>query len=145
RQARWVFPSATRPAAFDDSTPASAVATAGALNEADYEQYGYDPNGNRTLLRKRNGPELAFQYDALNRNTVKIVPAHWSLHETYTRDVHYGYDLRGLMTSARFDTAGGEGVTIAYDGFGRKVSETLAMDGATRTLGSSYDRDGNRT
>ena len=42
RQERWVFPSATRPSSFDDSTPATALASAGAVNEADFEQYGWD-------------------------------------------------------------------------------------------------------
>ena len=41
-----------------------------------------------------------------------------------TRDVHYGYDLRDLQTYARFDSLTGEGVTNAYDGFGRLISST---------------------
>jgi YD repeat-containing protein len=38
RQSRWIFPSPS---------------TAGQVNPNDYEQYGYDPDGNRTSLRKR--------------------------------------------------------------------------------------------
>ncbi|HEX8582956.1 MAG TPA: hypothetical protein VF680_00930, partial [Allosphingosinicella sp.] len=62
-----------------------------------------------------------------------------------TRDVHYGYDLRGLQTYARFNSASGEGVTSAYDALGRPVSSTTTMGGKSRTLGYQYDADGNRT
>jgi YD repeat-containing protein len=60
RQDRWIFPSPVRPASFDGSTQAAALASAGAANAADYEEYGYDPVGNRTSLRKRDGSTLAF-------------------------------------------------------------------------------------
>lgn len=65
RQERWVFPSTTLPSSFNDSTPATALSTAGSLNESDYEQYGYDANANRTSLRKRDGSTLTYTYDAL--------------------------------------------------------------------------------
>jgi len=144
RQVRWVFPSAIRPAGFNDATPASALASAGALNEGDREEYGYDANGNRTSMRKRDGSVLTYQYDALNRMTVKQVPERTGLDPAHTRDVYYGYDLRGLQTYARFDGSNGQGVTTSYDGFGRATSATLVMDGSW-TIGSSYDVSGNRT
>ena len=34
RQDRWTFPSTTRPAAFNDATPATALASAGGVNAA---------------------------------------------------------------------------------------------------------------
>jgi RHS repeat-associated protein len=145
RQARWVFPSTTKPSAFNDSTPATAGSTAGALNEADYELYGYDANGNRTSLRKRDGSMLTYAYDTLNRMTVKTVPARAGLAATHTRDVHYEYDLRGLTTKARFDSLSGEGLTTVYDGFGRVASATAAMDSQSRQLSYLYDKNGNRT
>lgn len=43
RQARWYFPSPT---------------TTGVASTTDYEEYGYDANGNRTSLRKRDGLSL---------------------------------------------------------------------------------------
>ncbi|MGZ8287487.1 MAG: RHS repeat domain-containing protein, partial [Allosphingosinicella sp.] len=129
RQQRWVFPSKTTP---------------GVADPADYEQYQYDSAGNRTRLRKRDGSELTFQYDALNRVTVKIVPNRVGLAATHTRDVHYDYDLRGLQTKARFDSPSGEGVTTQYDGFGRVISSTLAMAGTSRAVGHVWDADGNR-
>ena len=129
RLARWNFASKT---------------TAGVASTTDYEEYGYDANGNRTSLRKRDGSTLTYQYDALNRNTVKIVPERAGLSSTHTRDVYYGYDLRGLQLYARFDSASGEGLTSTYNGLGRPTSSTLTMDGVARTLQYSFDRNGNR-
>ena len=130
RQARWTFPS--------PSTP-------GVANAADYEEYGYDASGNRTSLRKRDGSTITYQYDALNRNTAKLVPERSGLDATYTRDIYYGYDLRGLQTYARFDGPSGEGIATSYDGFGRAVSSSLTMDGVTRDLQYGHDKNGNRT
>jgi RHS repeat-associated protein len=129
RQSLWMFPSKTTP---------------GAADQSDYEQYGYDSDGNRTSLRKRDGSVLTFHYDALDRMTAKIVPERAGLAAVHTRDVHYDYDLRGLQTKARFDSPSGEGVTNVYDGFGRLVSSTSNMGGVARTVGNVYDSDGNR-
>ncbi|GLK45538.1 hypothetical protein GCM10017612_34580 [Novosphingobium resinovorum] len=145
RLSRWVFPSTTRPTAYNASTPANAAATAGALNENDYEEYGYDANGNRTALRKRDSSTLTYAYDALNRVTIKTVPERSGLGTTHTRDVYYGYDVRGLPIYVRFDSATGQGLTNVYDGLGRLTSETVNLDGQSRQLSYLYDKDGNRT
>lgn len=145
RLERWVLPSVTGPTAYNPSSQATALSSAGSLNEQDYEGYGHDPNGNRTSLRKRDGSVLGFQYDALNRMTAKVVPERAGLDPVHTRDVHYSYDLRGLQRAARFDSLSGEGVSQAYDGFGRLTSSTIAMGGATRTLGAQYNQSGGRT
>lgn len=145
RQDRWSFPSTTRPSAFNASTPATALATAGAVNAADYEEYGYDLAGNRTSLRKRDGSTLGYQYDALNRMSVKLVPDRADLDSVHERNVHYAYDLRGLQTHARFVSLTGIGVENAWDGFGRLASATTNMGAVTRTLSYAYDRNGNRT
>ena len=139
RQDRWTFPSTTRPTAYNDATQAAALASAGNVNAADYEQYRYDANGNRTNLRKRDGRNIAYAYDALGRVTSKTYP------QGGATLVHYAYDLRGLQLSARFNSQSGEGVTTAYDGFGRPASSSIAMNGVTRTLAYQYDRNGNRT
>lgn len=144
RLERWRFPSTAVAASYNDSSPTTAVASANSASATDYEQYTYDANGNRTSLRKRDGTVLTYQYDALNRMTQKAVPARTGLSSTNTRDVFYGYDLRGLMTFARFDSVAGEGVTTGYDGFGRIVTSTEAMDGRSWSLDSYYDADGNR-
>jgi RHS repeat-associated protein len=145
RQVRWVFPSTTKPGSFNDSTPANALATAGALNEADYEVYTFDAVGNRLSLRKRDGSTLTYTYDFLNRMTVKTVPERSGLATTHTRDVYYEYDLQDRQTKARFDSLAGEGETTAYDGFGQVTSASETMDGATRALSFLYDKDGDRT
>jgi len=145
RQSKWIFPSKTRPGAFNPSTPANALATAGSINTGDYEQYGYDANGNRTSLRKRDGSIVAYTYDALNRMTKKDLPVRADLPSAHRRDVHYGYDLRGLQTFARVSNPTGVGVSYEYDGFGRLVSETQNTDGTSRTVSSRYDANGNRT
>lgn len=129
RQTRWNFPSKT---------------TVGQVSTTDYEEYGHDAAGNRTYLRKRDGSVLTYQYDALNRVIVKVVPERAGLAATHTRDVYYGYDLRGLQAYARFDHTNGEGITFSYDAFGRLSTTTMLMDGVSRTLTNSFDVAGNR-
>jgi RHS repeat-associated protein len=153
RQDRWTFPSNLAPSSplrptFNDSDQTTALATAGAVNAADYEEYGYDPVGNRTSLRKRDGSVITYQYDNLNRVTAKLVPERTTgsqaLSAAQTRDVYYGYDLRNAQTSARFDSTTGDGVTNVYDGFGQLSSTTLVMDGVSRALSYQYDAGGRR-
>ncbi|NIJ21139.1 RHS repeat-associated protein [Sphingomonas naasensis] len=153
RQVGWYFPSTARPSAFNPATVSSAYSTAGAISATDFEGYGYDANGNRTSLRKRDGRGFAYAYDALNRMTSKTVPdacvsgyACTNVPSSMTRDIYYSYDSRGLQTAARFDSASGaDAVTSSYDGFGRLTSSTTSMGGVSRTLGYQYDADGNRT
>jgi len=130
RLRRWVFPSRT---------------VDGAVNEADYEEYGYDLVGNRTSLRKRDGSVLTYQYDDLDRMIRKTVPERPGLAATYTRDVFYDYDVRDLMTYARFDSATGHGIANVYDGFGRLTTSTGNVDGMTRAVTRSRDDVNNRT
>ncbi|MGH6786632.1 MAG: hypothetical protein ACREBO_07355, partial [Novosphingobium sp.] len=145
RQVRWVFPAATGPAAWNDANPATALTSAGALNESDYEAYGYDLNGNRISLRKRDGSVIGYAYDALNRMTVKTVPERADLEATHTRDIYYSYDLRSLQTAARFDSLTGVGVEFQHDAFGRMTAATQLLNGISRTLAYQYDSNGNRT
>lgn len=141
RQDRWTFPSTTRPSSFNDSTPATAVATAGSVNANDWEGYAYDANGNRPQVRRRDGRVLVYDYDALNRVTRK---RGWQINVGITSETNYTYDLRGLQTSATFGV-GGPGVFSTFDGFGRLASSTTMMDGVSRTLTYQYDANGNRT
>lgn len=154
RQAQWQFPpNGAPPSGFNPATPATAMATAGTVNTNDREEYSYDANGNRTSFRKRDGRTLTFGYDALNRMTSKIVPDGCAPIQvgacptaSATRDVYYSYDLRGLQTAARFDSASGaDAVTNGYDAIGRLTSSNTSMGGFSRTLGYQYDAGGNRT
>jgi RHS repeat-associated protein len=135
RLSQWFFPSPSRPGAYNDSTQTNALATAGAINPADFEQYGYDSNGNRISLRKRDGRTILYIHDALNRVVHKGGD---------TGDVFYTYDALGDQLTAIFST-GGEGITNTYDGFGELASATSTMGGTARTLRYQYDADGNRT
>ena len=145
RQERWVFPSKTRPAAFNSAAAATAMASAGALNEGDYEAYTYDNNGNRLTLRKRDSSVLSYQYDALNRMTRKTVPERAGLTSTHTRDVVYSYDLQGRPLRTRFDSINGAGQTNTYDALGRLTQTADNTAGSSRTLAYQYDANGNRT
>lgn len=134
RQSHWYFPQ---------------PAQTGAINPDDYEQYGYDANGNRTSLRKRDGSVLTYQYDNLNRVIRKTVPdtrplPSPPLNAIHTRDVFYQYDIRGLQLWARFDSDSGVGTTSAYDRYGRVTSNTDTTGGAARTLSYQYLPDGQR-
>ncbi len=153
RLLQWQFPSASAPGAYNPSTPANALATSGSVSTNDREEYGYDANGNRTSLRKRDGRVFTYAFDNLNRMASKTVPtacvsgyACTNVPASMARSVYYAYDLRGLQTAARFDSASGaDAVTQVYDGFGRITSSTTSMGGVSRTLGYQYDAEGNRT
>jgi len=135
----WAFPSAVTP---------------GTASTTDFEQYGYDASGNRTSLRKRDGREIDYAYDALDRMTTKTFVGSGACISSYcttpptgaVRDVYYSYDARGRQLAARFDSAAGtDAVVSGYDGFGRLTSSTVSMGGVNRTVGHLYDSDGNRT
>jgi RHS repeat-associated protein len=150
RLVAWSFPSKT-------VTGSSAACTIGTIGEAidgfgnavsgpsetriagdDCEKYAYDRNGNRAKLMKRDGNVIRYAFDALNRNTIKDIPGGTSA------DVYFGYDLRGLLSFARFNSASGLGITNDYDGFGQLTRTTNNMGSATRTLLYQYDEAGNR-
>ncbi|MFA5970640.1 MAG: RHS repeat-associated core domain-containing protein [Sphingomonas sp.] len=137
RQVGWYFPD---------------KASVGQSSATDYEAYGYDAQGNRTSLRKRDGRTLSYNYDALNRVTSEVIPDGCAPIQvgacpaaSATRDAYYSYDLAGHQLYARFDSTSGEGITNAYDGFGELSSSTINMGGVSRTIGQQYDAEGNRT
>ncbi|PXA95620.1 hypothetical protein DMC18_03620 [Caulobacter sp. D5] len=104
----------------------------GTSSTTDFEQYGYDANGNRVGWRLRDGAIIDYAFDALNRMIGKSgarVPG-----------VAYAYDLADRPTSTLF-TASGTGVTYTYDTAGRQKTETTFG----RTLTYDYDQAGNRT
>ena len=150
RLAAWAFPSktvtgtsATCTISITEATDSFGNMVAGPSESRaagdDCEKYAYDRNGNRAKLMKRDGNVIRYAFDALNRNTIKDIPG------GTTADVYYGYDLRGLQLSALFASTGGVGITNSYDGFGELSSTTNNMGTTARTLGYTYDADGNRS
>ncbi|WP_169803400.1 RHS repeat-associated core domain-containing protein [Sphingomonas pruni] len=157
RLVAWAFPSKTSvgSSAFctlgtvSETTEAFAAVGGGTVNVAvvgpseartagdDCEKYAYDRNGNRAKLMKRDGNVLRYTYDSRNELTVKDIPG------GTTGDVDYGYDARGLETSARFVSTG-LGIANVYDGFERLTSTTNDMGLNPLTLSYKYDADGNR-
>lgn len=121
--------------------PQKQVASVGSYNAADYEEYGYDLNGNRITLRKRDGNTITSNYDNLDRVWRKVLPNA----DAGPATVYHGYDLWGNQLYARFNSDTGPGITAVYNGFGELVSETSNTGGTSHTLSYQYDRNGNRT
>ncbi|WP_296615752.1 RHS repeat-associated core domain-containing protein [Sphingomonas sp.] len=103
----------------------------GTSSTTDYEQLGYDANGNVTSRRLRGATTINYAYDFLNRLKTKDLPG-------TELDVTYGYDLLGRMTSA---ATSAQTINQAWDALGRQTSET----GPLGTIGYQYDAAGNRT
>ncbi|HWW25624.1 MAG TPA: RHS repeat-associated core domain-containing protein [Caulobacter sp.] len=101
-------------------------AAAGVSSTTDYNQYGYDPAGNRTSWRQRDGNTYSFTYDALNRV------------QNGLRGEAYAYDNLGRRTSA---TYGGGATMATYDALGRMTGE----DTYGHPLTYQYDLAGRRT
>jgi RHS repeat-associated protein len=122
----------------------------GSHNPSDYNEYNYDANGNVVYERKRNNHTINNEFDNNNRLVFKNLS-----NNTYSGDVAYDYDLRGLTLASCFgvdkfdddcDTpADGEGETNVFDGFGNLETRISSQDGAQRILSYRYDREGNRT
>ena len=103
-------------------------------NVCDYEAYTYDANGNRLTFRRRDGSNIAYSYDVLNRPIKKQLPDN-------VNNVFLTYDLAGRVLSSTFNSPTGLGTVYAYDTAGRTASETTYG----RALGFGYDAAGNRT
>ena len=110
----------------------------GQENRQDFDKFGYDLNGNRTSWRRRSIQTITYEYDALNRMSLKNIP------NTSTKDVYYRYELTGVNTSATFGGFAGQGVYNEYNGFGDLLSSTNTTGGSSRTLTYRNDRHGNR-
>jgi YD repeat-containing protein len=131
---RTIFPTTARPSSAGAATS----------NTSDYEAYSYDANGNRVTLRKRDGTtNLAYCYDALNRQTVKYLHTVTGCPTPTGSDVSTVYTLGGKPASAKF--ANGDGITYAYDSSDRLTGETTAQGGFSRQMIYAYDKANNRT
>lgn len=90
---------------------------------------GYDPNGNITSRRLRDGTTtLSYSYDALNRLTTKTVPE---------GAVTYTYDNLGHTTSIAQGTTS---LSFTFDALGRNLTQV----GPQGTVTSTWDLAGRR-
>ena len=115
---------------------------AGQSDPADTESFSYDFDGNVLTFTRRDGSVIATCWDALNRQTLRLVSTtSCTTTSGGASDVFYGYDLAGRITSATYASAAGQGVAYGYDTAGRLTSE--ASYG--QSIGYQYDAAGNRT
>lgn len=109
--------------------------TPGTSSTTDYEQPSYDPNGNVTSRRLRDGQSIPYTYDNLNRLTVISLPA-----TGIDLPITNTYDLLNRLTNTVDQN--GHNATYGYDALGRVVSEANKYGG---TKLSQYDLAGQRT
>ncbi len=116
--------------------------------------YGYDENGNLTYQRDAMDQVLRFQYDELNRPTVKKHDDIVVTSYTYTLTGHpwvvshplgadtYSYDERDRVTGTTRSISGfgSKSVSMSYDSMGRLSTETYP-DG--EVVEYSYNGGGN--
>jgi len=107
--------------------------TANTSSATDYEQYGYDANGNVVSVRKRNGQTVTLAYDNLNRLLTRSYP-------NTADNVSFGYDLLGRRLAANYAN-GSHSISYVWDNAGRLASTTAGG----KTLSYQYDPAGNRT
>ncbi|MCA3718063.1 MAG: AHH domain-containing protein, partial [Brevundimonas sp.] len=121
-------------------------------NPADYQEYGYDPNGNVTSYRTRNNQTFATTYDALNRPTA--IAQSGSV--VNVGNQAFTYDLLGRPLSASVTAVAASSTpytpyapaavtTMTWDALGRQLTETNTRDGSSLgTTTMTYDSVGRR-
>lgn len=98
----------------------------------DFEQYGYDKNGNVVTHRRRDGQTATTTYDSRGRVIARGYPA------TADNTV-FTYDLLSRMLSARYAN-GSFDISSVYD----NASRVLSTNAGGKTLSFQYDAAGNR-
>lgn len=104
---------------------------AGTSSASDYEGLTWDPAGNVTQRRLRDGRLISLTYDNLGRLTLKDTPTE--------RDVTYAYDNAGRATS--ITSLSGRNVSFGYDALGFLLSETSVLGAKSM----QYDTGGRMT
>lgn len=111
----------------------------GVANSADYDEYGYDPNDNRTSWRRRDGGTIATTYDALNRPITKTTTA---TALTSASSYSYAYDNFGNPITV---SDGTRTTTRSYDALSRLTWEQDSALGSASRVSYEYDAAGQRT
>jgi RHS repeat-associated protein len=110
----------------------STIAGSGISSTTDYEGLSYDLNGNITQRRLRDGQLINYNYDNLNRITLKDLP-------TPEGDATFTYDLLGRLKTM---VQNGRTQTLSYDARSRLTSVDQAPLG---TVSYQYDEADRRT
>ncbi|MEO6825273.1 MAG: RHS repeat-associated core domain-containing protein [Nitrosospira sp.] len=105
--------------------------TAGVSSPTDYEQYGYDNNGNPTTIRKRDAQTISTYYDRLDRLTQQTYPDPADRKDFY-------YDARDRLTTITSGLVDHQ--VYEYDNAGRL--SYLFLNG-TQTINYANDQAGN--
>jgi RHS repeat-associated protein len=101
--------------------------------------YGYDPNGNLTLIQYPNGVATSYTYNTLNRLT------NMSATKGGTSVASYIYTLGAAGNRLSVVEQNGRTVNYSYDSLYRLTEELITNDAATSgTVGYTYDAVGNR-
>ena len=125
----------------DTGAPNSACNVQDALcTPADFEQYGYDAAGNRTSLKNRAGATIASEFNALDKERLRTVPANAA--NPGGRVVTTTFDLAGREKTK---SAEGQTLTSEYDSAGRVDYVLDSYLGATNRIDYQFDEAGNRT
>jgi RHS repeat-associated protein len=106
------------------------VSIDGVSSATDYEQLSYDPNGNITQRRLRDGQVIGYSYDNLNRMSLKDLPA------PETDVTYHEYDLQGHLTSV----SNGISISASWDALGNQRVEY----GPQGPMSYDYDAAGRR-
>jgi len=135
RPQRLYYPSPTLPSAYNPSTLANALATAGTPNWSDYILSIFNANGNVTEQRLRGYPsdsnqKITYTYDNLGRVATKT-PAGESV-------TTYSYDLLGRATGIHGGTTM---LSFTYDALGRQLTDSQAFG----SVSYQYDLAGRMT
>ncbi len=105
-------------------------------------EYTYDEIGARSYVRRWNGVETEYGYDALDR---LVSLEHRSPNGTSIASFSYSYQADGRRSSAIEDTPAGTSVVrYSYDALGRLLSETRTGETHPFSAGYAYDLNGNR-
>ncbi|MDB5581006.1 MAG: repeat protein [Bradyrhizobium sp.] len=113
----------------------STTAGSGTSNSSDWDGYAYDAAGNLVQHRVRNGETVIYDYDKLNRRTLK---RYYKIGVGVYASTSYGFDLLGRPSTV---VNSAQTLTFGYDALSRMTSQS----GPLGTVITQYDLAGRRT